>query len=149
MEALRDGSLGILLLDLGGDAILILQVALEVHDVVVDLLGGLLDLGNSYLVVLFSFLVLELKVAALTLLFQGLVLLPVLHTLLEPLFHEACISCNFVDLGRSHFLEHSLTSLPFLSIALLCEMVLSHLLIIKLFLVTLHEYLLLRLVEDL
>ena len=138
MKALRDGAFGILLLDFGGDAILVLQVALEVHDVIVDLLGSLLDLGNSDLVVLFSFLVLELEVAALTLLFQGLILLPVLHTLLEPLFHEACISCNLVDLGSSHFQEHFFTSLPFLSIALLCEMVLSHLLIIKLHLVTLH-----------
>lgn len=108
------------------------------HDVVVYLLGGLFDLGNGDLVVLFSFLVLEFEVASLTLLFQGLVLLPVLHTLLEPLFHEASISCDFVDLGSSHFLEHPLTSFPFLSITLLCEMVLSHLLIIKLLLVTLH-----------
>lgn len=107
-------------------------------DVVIYLLGGLLDLGNSDLVVLFSFIVFEFEVAALTLLFQGLVLLPVLDTLLEPLFHEACISCNLVDLGSPHFLEHPLTSLPFLSITLLCNMVLSHLLIIKLLLVTLH-----------
>ena len=138
MEALRYGALGILLLDLGGDAILVLQVALELLDVIIYLLGGLLDLGNGDLVVLFSFLVFEFEVAALTLLFQGLVLLPVLDTLLEPLFHEAGISCNLVDLGSSHFLEHPLTSLPFLSITLLCDMVLSHLLIIKLLLVTLH-----------
>jgi hypothetical protein len=138
LKALRDGALGILLLDLGGDAILVLQVALELLDVIIYLLGGLLDLGNSDLVVLFSFLVFEFEVAALTLLFQGLVLLPVLDTLLEPLFHEASISCNLVDLGSSHFLEHPLTSLPFLSIPLLCDMVLSHLLIIKLLLVTLH-----------
>lgn len=138
MKALRDGALGILLLDLGGDAILVLQVALELLDVIIYLLGGLLDLGNSDLVVLFSFLVFEFEVAALTLLFQGLVLLPVLDTLLEPLFHEASISCDLVDLGSSHFLEHPLTSLPFLSIPLLCDMVLSHLLIIKLLLVTLH-----------
>jgi hypothetical protein len=138
LKALRNGTLGILLVDLGGDAILILQVALELLDVVVHLLGGLLDLGNSDLVVLFSFLVLEFEVATLTLLFQGLVLLPVLHALLEPLFHEASISCNLVDLGSSHFLEHPLTSLPFLSITFLCDMVLSHLLIIKLLLVTLH-----------
>lgn len=138
LKALRDGALSILLLDLGGDAILVLQVALEVLDVVVYLLGGLLDLGNSDLVVLFSFLVFEFEVASLTLLFQGLVLLPVLDTLLEPLFHEASISCDLVDLGSSHFLEHPLTSLPFLSIPLLCDMVLSHLLIIKLLLVTLH-----------
>lgn len=138
MEALRYGALGILLLDLGGYAVLVLQVALELLDVVVDLLGGLFDLGNSDLVVLFSFLVLEFEVAALTLLFQGLILLPVLHTLLEPLFHEASISCNLVDLGSSHFLEHPLTSLPFLSITLLCEMVLSNLFIIELLLVTLH-----------
>ena len=138
LKALRDGALSILLLDLGGDAILVLQVALKMHDVVVYLLGGLFDLGNGDLVVLFSFLVLEFEVASLTLLFQGLVLLPVLHTLLEPLFHEASISCNFVDLGSSHFLKHPLTSFPFLSITLLCEMVLSHLLIIKLLLVTLH-----------
>ena len=138
MEALRYGALGILLLDLGGYAVLVLQVALELLDVVVDLLGGLFDLGNSDLVVLFSFLVLEFEVAALTLLFQGLILLPVLHTLLEPLFHEASISCNLVDLGSSHFLEHPLTSLPFLSITLLCEMVLSDLLVIKLLLMTLH-----------
>jgi hypothetical protein len=138
LKALRDGALGILLLDLGGDAILVLQVALELLDVIIYLLGGLLDLGNSDLVVLFSFLVFEFEVAALTLLFQGLVLLPVLDTLLEPLFHEASISCDLVDLGSSHFLEHPLTSLPFLSIPLLCDMVLSHLLIIKLLLVTLH-----------
>ena len=138
MKALRYGALGILLLDLGGYAVLVLQVALELLDVVVDLLGGLFDLGNSDLVVLFSFLVLEFEVAALTLLFQGLILLPVLHTLLEPLFHEASISCNLVDLGSSHFLEHPLTSLPFLSITLLCEMVLSDLLVIKLLLMTLH-----------
>ena len=138
MKALRDGALGILLLDLGGDAILVLQVALELLDVIIYLLGGLLDLGNGDLVVLFSFLVFEFEVAALTLLFQGLVLLPVLDTLLEPLFHEASISCDLVDLGSSHFLEHPLTSLPFLSIPLLCDMVLSHLLIIKLLLVTLH-----------
>lgn len=138
LKALRYGAFGILLLDLGGDAILVLQVALEVLDVVVYLLGGLLDLGNSDLVVLFSFLVFEFEVASLTLLFQGLVLLPVLDTLLEPLFHEASISCDLVDLGSSHFLEHPLTSLPFLSIPLLCDMVLSHLLIIKLLLVALH-----------
>lgn len=138
LKALRDGALGILLLDLGGDAILILQVALELLDVIIYLLGGLLDLGNSDLVVLFSFLVFEFEVASLTLLFQGLVLLPVLDTLLEPLFHEASISCDLVDLGSSHFLEHPLTSLPFLSITLLCDIILSHLLIIKLLLVTLH-----------
>ena len=138
LKALRDCAFGILLLDLGGDAILVLQVALEVLDVFVYLLGGLLNLGNSDLVVLFSFLVFEFEVASLALLFQGLVLLPVLHTLLEPLFHEASISCNLVDLGSSHFLEHPLTSLPFLSITLLCNMVLFHLLIIKLLLVTLH-----------
>ena len=138
MKNLRYGALGILLLDLGGDPVLVLQVALELLDVVVDLLGGLFDLGNSDLVVLFSFLVLEFEVAALTLLFQGLILLPVLHTLLEPLFHEASISCNLVNLGSSHFLEHPLTSLPFLSITLLCEMVLSDLLVIKLLLMTLH-----------
>ena len=79
---MRHSALGILLLYLSGDAVLGLEVALELMNAVVYLLAGFLNLGDSQLVVLFSFLVLKLKVTSFTILLKSLVLLPVLHALL-------------------------------------------------------------------
>lgn len=125
------------------------ECALKILDAIVDFLASLINLGKSKLVVFFSFLILKLEITAFSFLLERLILLPVLNTLLEPLFHEASIPSYFIDLSGSHLLKHPLTSLPFLSVTLLRKQILSHLLIIKLFLVTLHEYLLLRLVENL
>ena len=88
--------------------------------------------------VLFSLFVLEFQVASLPVLLDGLVLLPVLDTLLQPFFHETCISCDFVDLSCPHFLKHTLMSLSFFTITLLCKGILPNLLIVKLLEVTLH-----------
>jgi len=88
--------------------------------------------------VLFSFFVFKFKIASFTVFLEGLVLLPILNTLLQPLFHETGISCNFVNLSSSHLLQHAFTSLSFFTITLLCKLILSHLLIIKFLLVTFH-----------
>ena len=149
LYALRYRPFCLLLFDLGGYPVLSLQVPLELLYPVLYLLRCLVNLGQGKLVILFSFFVLKLKVASFAVLLQGLVLLPVLDTLLQPFFHETCVSSDFVDLGGSHFLEVTFTGLPFITIAHLSELVLPFLFIIELLQVSLHEDLLLRLVEDL
>lgn len=99
--------------------------------------------------VFLSFLILKLKVTSLAVLLQGLVLLPVLDTLLEPLLHETSISSDFIYLSSSHFLKIPFSSLAFSAVAIFSKVVLPFGFIIELFEMALHQDLLLRFVHHL
>ena len=82
LDALRHSPLRILLLDLGANTIVVFKSLLELSDPIVNLFSGFIYFGKCQLVVLFSFLVLKFEVSSLSGLFESLILLPILHTLL-------------------------------------------------------------------
>ena len=82
LNVLRDSPFSILLLDFGVNSEVILESLLKLRDPIVNFLGGLVYLCKCELMVLFSFFILELKVPPLSVLFERLVFLPILDSLL-------------------------------------------------------------------
>ena len=71
-----------MLLDFGVNSEVILESLLKLRDPIVNFLRGLVYLCKCELMVLFSFFILELKVSPLSVLFERLVFLPILDSLL-------------------------------------------------------------------
>mmetsp|Transcript_6306 Transcript_6306/g.10246 ORF Transcript_6306/g.10246 Transcript_6306/m.10246 type:complete len:440 (-) Transcript_6306:171-1490(-) len=105
-QRLGEGFLGVVVRDPRVDPVGV-QGFFELVDAILDLAGSIVDLGDGGVVELLSLLVLELELALLPLLLVGHVLLPVLDTLGEPLFQEARVSLQLVDLSPPNFLLDS------------------------------------------
>lgn len=99
--------------------------------------------------ILFSLFVLKLQLTAFSILFDGLVFLPVFDPFLQPLFHKPSVSLEFIDLSTSNFLSHFVLCLVFFLLRFLSNTFLSQSLLLKLLLVLLHVQLLLWTVQNL
>lgn len=107
------------------------------------------DFLDSDVVELLRLLVFELELALLPLLLVGHVLFPVLHSLLEPLLHEAGVPLELVDLGSSHFLLLGLVQVFLVVVVGLSFVGLARCFVVELLQVVLHVHRLLGLVQRL
>jgi len=123
------------------------QRLFELLDTVLNLSAGCIDSCNGCVFEFLRLLILKFKLTLLTLLLVRHILLPILNTLLKPLFHETGVSLQLVDLSTSDLLLFLLL-LGFLSVVEGLSFVgLAISLVLELLQVTLHVGLLLRLVE--
>lgn len=148
MQSFRNGSLSGVFLDTRVDA-LGLERLLEGINSIMDLPGHLFELGDSDVVIFLGLLVVELELRVFSLLFDLLVLLPVIDSLLLPLLHETGVSLELVDLNAPHFLFTQGVGLLFLVLQALGHTLLVQSFLVELLHVSLHVEHLLGLVEDL
>lgn len=127
----------------------VFESLLELINAIIDFSSSILNLLNGHFIELLGLFILKFQLALLSFLLVSHILLPVLHTFLEPFFQESSVSLELVDLSSSDLLLGSFFLLSFSSSVPFCFLCLPHSLVLKLLKMTFHIHGLLRLVEGL